>query len=165
MLRRHDGTLAMSWVNVKYGFAWIIVAYLLSAAAFELVLAIHHRFSPHGEGFVLSFALLAILAAMVLVFRRVPFAGLFAPAAALFVTARFYTGDPYYRPLFREVGQTYFRSYADGGIFAPTWVFVLLGGALLAGITTQLWRRTAPVESAVVLFLLLVTALYMGAGH
>ena len=157
MLRRHDGTLAMSWVNVKYGLASTIVAYLLSAAAFELVLALHHRFSPRGEGFVLGFALLAILAAMVLVFRHVPFAGLFAPVAALFVTARFYTGDPYYRP--------YFRSYADGGLFAPTWIFVLLGGAFLAGITTQLWRRTASVESGVVLFLLLVTALYMGAGH
>ena len=142
-----------------------MVAYLLGAALFELVLALEHRSSPHGEGFVLLFALVAMLAGMVLVFRRHSCAGLFAPAAALFVTSRFYSGDPYYQPPFREVGRSYFRSYADGGIVQPTWVFVLLGLAVLAGVTTRFWRRTPPVESAVVLFLLLFTALYMGTGH
>jgi hypothetical protein len=93
----------------------------------------------------------------VLAFRRVRPAGLFAPVAALFVTARFYTGDPYYRPGF--------RSYSDGGIFPPTWIYVALGLAVLVGVTTHVWRRTAAAESAVVLVLLAFTALYMGVGH
>lgn len=95
--------------------------------------------------------------AVALVFRSSPAAPLFAPGAALFVTARFYTGDPYYRPTF--------RTYADGGIFSPAWVFTLLGLAFVAGLTTYFWRRTGSVESAVVLALLFLTALYMGAGH
>ena len=137
--------------------AWTIVAYLLAAAAFELVLAVRHSASPHGEGFVLLVAVIAMLVGAVLVFQRVLPAGLFAPAAACFVTARFYTGDSYY-------GST-FRRYADGGIFPPTWIYVLLGLALVAGATTQLWRRTAPVASAAVLTLLAFPALYMGTGH
>ncbi len=162
MLKRHDGTLAVGPTQVKYGLAWTALALLLAAASFELVLALRHEFSPHGEGWLLLAALLAMLCGMVLVFRRVPFAGLFAPAAALFVTARFYTGDPYYQ---NPSGSSILRRYADGGIVPPAWIYILLGAALLAGITTQLWRRSAPVESAVVLFLLLFTALYMGAGH
>ena len=136
--------------------AWTIVAYLLAAASYELVLALQR--SAGERGAVWGLAMLAMLIGAGLVFRsgrRVT--SLFAPAAAFFVTARFYTGDPYY-------GST-FRRYADGGIFPPVWIFVLLGLALLAGITTFSWRRTAPVESAAVLFLLLFTALYMGAGH
>jgi hypothetical protein len=137
--------------------AWTIVAYLLGAAAFELSLALQHETSPHGEGFVLVVALIAMLVAAALVFRGTGSVALFAPAAALFVIARFYTADPYYRPTV--------RSYSDGGIFSPTWVYVLLGLALLAGTTTQLWRRSAPVESAAVLVLLAFTALFMGTGH
>jgi hypothetical protein len=137
--------------------AWVIVAYLLGAAAFELVLALRGRISPAGEGWVLLFALAAMLGGLVLAFRRVRPAGLFAPVAGLFVTARFYTGDPYYRPGF--------RSYSDGGLFAPTWIYVLLGLAIAAGLATQFWRRTPPVESALVLVLLAFTALYMGVGH
>ena len=70
---------------------------------------------------------------------------------------RFYTGDPYYEP--------YFRSYSDGGLFSPVWVLGLLGLAVLAGVAALLWRRTRPVESAVLLLLLAFTALFMGAGH
>lgn len=137
--------------------AWVVVGILSAAAAYELVLALRHEISPDGEGFVLLIALLAMLVGAVLVFRGVGPAGLFAPAAAFFVTARFYTGDPYYDPIF--------RAYGDGGVFPPVWVFALLGLALLAGIATQLWRRTAPVESAAVLVLSMFTALFMGAGH
>lgn len=137
--------------------AWVIVAYLLAAAAYELVLAVRHSISPDGESWVLLAALVAMLLGTVLVFLRVGAAGLFAPAAALFVVARFYTGDPYYEP--------YFRAYGDGGLFSPVWFFGLLAVALLAGVATRLWRRTAPVESAVVLLLLAFTVLFMGAGH
>lgn len=131
---------------------WTIVAYLLAAAAFELVLAVGHTPTPEGEGFVLLAALVAMLVGAIVVYRKGGAAGVIAPAAALFVTARFYTGDPYDRP--------YFQSYAEGN--SPMWLFVLLGLALLAGATTLLWRRTAPVESVAVLVLLRFTAMFMG---
>ena len=156
-MKGHIGTLAARSPHVKQGLAWAVTAVLLVAAAFELVLALQHRTSPHGEGFVLLAALVAMLGGAVLALRGVRSAPLLAPAAACFVTARFSTGDPYY-------GRT-FRTYSDGGSFPPTWVYLLLGLALVAGATTQLWRRTVPVETAVVLFLLAFTALYMGAGH
>jgi hypothetical protein len=135
----------------------VIVAYLSLAAAFELVLALRHTISPQGEGWILFFALAAMVAGMVLVFRSVGPAGLLAPVAALFVSARFYTGDPYYEPGF--------RAYGDGGVVSPVWVFGLLGLAVLAGAATHVWRRTAPVESAAILFVLIFTALFMGTGH
>ena len=98
-----------------------------------------------------------MLVGAVLVTRPVVATPLFAPSAALLVLARFYTGDPYY-------GST-FRRYADGGIIPPTWIYVLLGLAFAAGLTTLLWRRTAPLETAAVLLLLALTALFMGTGH
>jgi hypothetical protein len=137
--------------------AWVVVGILVAAAAYELVLALRHEISSDGEGFVWLIALLAMLFGAVLVFRGVGPAWLFAPAAAVFVTARFYTGDPYYEPDF--------RAYGDGGVFSPVWVYGLLGLALLAGMTTRFWRRTAPVESAAVLCPLMFTALFMGTGH
>ena len=136
----------------------MIVAYLFLAAVFELILALRHMISPHGEGWILLFAVVAMFAGMVLVFRSsVGPTGLLAPVAALFVSARFYTGDPYYEPTF--------RAYGDGGSFSPVWIFCLLGLALLAGAATHLWRRTAPVESAAMLLVLIFTALFMGTGH
>jgi hypothetical protein len=135
----------------------VIVAYLFVAAVFELVLALRHTISPHGEGWILLFAVVAMLAGVLLVFRSVGPAGLLAPLAALFVSARFYTGDPYYEPGF--------RAYGDGGVVSPVWVFGLLGLALLAGAATHVWRRTAPVESAAMLVVLIFTALFMGTGH
>jgi hypothetical protein len=87
----------------------------------------------------------------VLVVRGVRQAALVAPAAALFVAARFYTGDPYDAP--------YFQSYADAGF--PVWVFVLLGAAMVTGITAWVWRRSKAFESVAVLFLLAVTVLFM----
>ena len=96
-------------------------------------------------------ALLAMVVGTFLLVRGVRPAAFVAPAAALFVTARFYTGDPYDAP--------YFQSYADGGF--PVWVFLLLGAALLTGVTAWVWRRTRPLESVAILFLLAVTVLFM----
>jgi hypothetical protein len=132
--------------------AWTIVAYLLAAAVFELVLALQHNPSPDGEWVVRLVALVAMLVGAVVVYRNGGAAALIAPAAALFVTARFYTGDPYDEPGF--------QSYAEGS--SPVWIFALLGLAFLAAATTLLWRRTAAVESVAVLLLLLVTAMFMG---
>ena len=132
--------------------AWTIVAYLLAAALFELVLALRHYPSPDWEWVVRLVALVATLVGAVLVYRHGGAAALIAPTAALFVAARLYTGDPYDEPGF--------QSYADGG--SPVWIFVLLGLAFLAAATTLLWRRTAAVESVAVLGLLLFTAMFMG---
>jgi hypothetical protein len=119
------------------------------------MLAVQHR--SNAFEWVLLLALGAMLAALVLVFFRVPLAALFAPLAALFVTARFYTGDPYF-----DYTSTFTR-YADHGNISATWIFVLLAAAILAGVTTHLWRRTPPLESALVLLLLMPTAMFMGA--
>jgi hypothetical protein len=132
--------------------AWTVVGYLLAAAVFELVLALRHTPSPRGEGFVLLVALIAMLVGAVIVYRRSGVAALIAPAAAVFVTARYYTGDPYDKP--------FFQTYAESG--SPVWIFVLLGLSILVAATTLLWRRTAAVESVAVLVLLLFAALFMG---
>lgn len=136
---------------------WAVAGTLIATAAYELALALRHEISPDGESWVLLAAFVAMLVGAVLVFLRVGGKWLFAPAAALFVTARFYTGDPYYEP--------YFRSYSDGGLFSPVWVLGLLGLSVLAGVAALFWRRTKPVESAVLLLLLAFTALFMSAGH
>lgn len=132
--------------------AWTIVAYLLASAVFELVLALGHTLTPDWEWVVRLLALVAMLVGAVLVYRNGGAAALIAPAAALFVAARFYTGDPYDEPGF--------QSYAEGN--SPVWIFALLGLSLLAAATTLLWRRTAALESAAVLVLLLFTAMFMG---
>ena len=134
--------------------AWALVGILVAAAAYELSLALRHAMSPDDEWILNLVAVGAMLAGAVLVFRGVDAAGLFAPAAAFFVTARSFTGDPYYAPDF--------RTYGNGW---SLWILALLGLAILAGITTHFWRRTAPYESAVVLVLLAFTALFMGTGH
>lgn len=134
-----------------------MVATLAAAAAYELVYALRHTPSPPADGALLLVGLVGMLAAGGLLFARVPPVCLYAPVAALFVTARFYTSDPYYGTLFRR--------YADGGSFSPVWIFLLLGLAIVAGIATQLWQRTRPFESLAVLALLLFTALWMGTGH
>jgi hypothetical protein len=152
-------------VTAVRALGWAAVAVLIGAAIFELVLALRHARSPHGEGWVLLAAAVAMLVAAALASRRVGPAGLFAPAAAVFVTARFYTGDPYYGGMTYFGPSTTFRRYADGGIVPPAWIFVLLGLALVAGLTTHFRWRTAPVESSVVLVLLFLTAWFMGAGH
>jgi hypothetical protein len=136
---------------------WAVAVTLIATAAYELALALRREISPNGEGWVLVVAVLAMLANVVLVFLRAGPVWLFAPAAAFFVTARFYTGDPYYEP--------YFRSYSDGGVFSSVWVLGLLGLAVLAGVAALFWRRTKPVESTVLLILLAFTALFMGTGH
>jgi len=137
--------------------AWLMVAYLLAAATYEFVLALHRSMSPDGESWILLGALVTMLVGVVVVVFRVGSAALIAPAAALFVVARLYTGDPYYEP--------YFRAYGDGGLFSAVWGFVLLALALVAAATTWRWRRTVPVESVALLLLLGWTALWMGAGH
>jgi len=136
---------------------WLVIGTLVAAAAYELALALRHQISPHGEGFVLLIALVAMLVGAVLVFRGVGPAGLFAPAAAFFVTARFYTGDPYYRPTF--------RAYGDGGMFPLSWVVAVAVAGMVAGALTQLWPRVGAWATALALLVLAFTAVVMVGGH
>ena len=50
--------------------AWTIVAYLLAAALFELVLALRHNPSPDGEWVIRLVALVAMLVGAVVVYRN-----------------------------------------------------------------------------------------------
>ena len=137
--------------------AWILVGLLVAAAAYELALALRHEISPHGEGFVRVIVLVAMLAGAGLVFRGVGPAGLFAPSAAFFVTARFYTGDPYYRPTF--------RAFADGGMFPLSWVVAVAVAGVVAGALTWLWPRVGAWASALALLVLAFTTVFMVGGH
>jgi uncharacterized membrane protein HdeD (DUF308 family) len=129
----------------------VIVGYLFAAAFFELVLALRHTMSPDGEGFVVLVAVLGMAVGAFLLVRGVRPAAFVAPVAALFVAARFYTGDPYDAP--------YFQSYAEGGF--PTWMFLLLGAAIVTGVTGWVWRRTRPFETVAVVILLALTVVFM----
>jgi len=136
---------------------WIVVGTMLAAAAYELVLALRHVPSPSEGGVLLVVGLLAMLVAGVLAFAGVGPVWMYAPAAALFTTARYFTGDPYYG--------TTFRTYSDGGIVPAAWIFVLLVLAVVAGAATLFRRRAGNGASGAVIVLLLLTALYMGTGH
>ncbi len=136
------------------------------AAAYEFVLAFaggvgaQSGYGSPGEDYVAVVALVTILAGAVLagIAAGGGAAFLVAPAAAAFVTARFYTYDPYYAPSLRR--------YSDGGLVAPWWILALLGLALAAGIATRRRPRSgAGAASILVLLLLLATGLVTGAGH
>src|SRR5262249_29964404 len=135
----------------RWSGGWAVVGILLAAAAYDLVLALRH--STGGDA--LFFGLVGTLVAGRVLFTHSPQRGLFAPAPGLYVVARFYTSDPYY--------WAPFHASADGGFVSPAWVLGLLGLAVAAGVTTHIWRRTFPVESAIVLVLLMLTAFFMGA--
>lgn len=133
---------------------WIVVATFMVAAAYDLVLGLRHSTSsgPDALGF------LAMLISLGLVFSRTLAATLLAPAAGLFVTARFYTQDPSY--------SGFHRAFAENGIPRPSFVFVLLALSFAAGATTYRWRLPGAFASAVVLVVLMVTALFVfGAGY
>jgi hypothetical protein len=82
---------------------------------------------------------------------------LFAPAAAAFVTTRFYTYDPYYLPSLRR--------YSDDGAASADWILGMLAAALVVGVLTRLLPRAGSVATACLLPLLLLTSLLASAGH
>ena len=77
--------------------------------------------------------------------------------SAVAVTAHFYTYDPYYAPTLRR--------YADGGFFAPAWIYGVAAAAGACGLVAA--RRPAVGAPAVGLAVLLcfVTFLFTGTGH
>ncbi|MGZ4391271.1 MAG: hypothetical protein ACXVRK_03960 [Gaiellaceae bacterium] len=141
-----------------------VVSVLVVAAIYELVVAVMGVVgavsgeAPSGEPIVYLISLLAIfLGALLALAPSRASVVLLAPAASAFVTARFYTADPYYAPTLRR--------YSDGGLVAPAWIFALAALSLLAGLVAA--RRPQPGAALAfgALVLLFGTALFMGAGH
>ena len=84
---------------------------------------------------------------------RAPWAvALFAPAAAAFVTARFYTYDPYYGSSMRR--------YSDDGAASAERIIGWLAVSLAVGASARLLPRAGSIATAVILpWLLIVTLL------
>jgi hypothetical protein len=144
---------------------WVLTAVLLAAAGYELMLALEGTVGPEsgeappGEEWVslVSFAAVFFAACVAIVSPGRRYVFPLAPAAAAFVTARFYTPDPYYAPTLRR--------YSEGGLISPGWVLVVLAFAFVAALVTFMYADVGVAITAVVLLLLLGTALFMGAGH
>jgi hypothetical protein len=139
---------------------WIVPAYLLGAAAYELALAAGGRTDDRG-GVVLA-ALFAMLAGAGLALMSIsvatpvwPIVAL-APSGAAFTLARFYTYDDYYAPQLRR--------YADNGSVQPAWMFVLVVAAVVAGVLAWRLPRIGAVVTAAVLVALVGTTAVM-ASH
>jgi hypothetical protein len=162
------GFRAWSWLIL-----WSVPALLFAAAAFELALALGLVGSysgrvpgqdVEGEETVAAVAYLTMLVGSVVAFvharyPRVPWAvALFAPAAAAFMTTRFYTYDPYFLPSL----QRYSESPGAAGV---AWVLGLFAAALVVGVWTRRTPRTGSIATGCTLPLLWITSLFMSTGH
>ena len=160
------------WEKPWRPFAVTILAVLAAATAYEAAVALgwlavgpEPGQAPAGNGLVLGAAVLALFAGagLCLVHAWGPgpevdaLGWLLAPAAAAFVLARFYTYDPYYAPTLRRM--------SDDGLVADSWVYMLVGLALLAGALVRIRPRAGLGATALVLLLSAVTALAEGGGH
>ena len=105
---------------------WIVPAFLLGAGLYELVLVVRGDTEPDTLAFV---AILVMLLGTGLAALSIPFdrpvraIAFYAPSAAFFALARFYTYDSYYSPTLRR--------YADDGAVQPAWMFLLVAAALV----------------------------------
>jgi hypothetical protein len=138
---------------------WLVVGILVVAAAYELGLALGAgSIGPEpgdgvaGSTVVQGIALVAMIAASGLAalpgFRPWP-AALFAPAAATYLVAFYFTYDPYFAPTLRR--------YSEGNV-AGRWIAVVAVVALANGVVTALQPRIGRyTTSAVVLFVLVMT--------
>jgi hypothetical protein len=162
-------------VNRSYLSAvlWSVPAVLLAAAAYEVTLLLDLWGSYDGstkDGFVeaeetiagvayltmLAGSVFAVLHAFI---PRAPWTvAMFAPAAAAFMTTRFYTYDPYFLP-------GTLRRYSDDGAIGDDRIFEMLAAALAVGVLTRLLPRVGSIATAVMLCLLLMTSLLASAGH
>ncbi len=146
---------------------WFLIGILVVAAAYELALALGAgSLGPEpgegvaGSGVVQAVALIAMLAAAVIVLfhgvRPWP-AALFAPAAAAFFVAFYFTYDPYYAPTLRR--------YCDGGAVAGRWIAVVAAVAVADGVLTRLQPPMGRVVTSAVVLVVLVTTVFAGDGH
>jgi hypothetical protein len=145
---------------------WLLVGILVAAAAYELALALGAgSLGPEpgddvaGATAVRLTAGLAMLAAAALA----PFlasrpwpAALFAPAAAAYLVAFYFTYDPYFAPTLRR--------YSEGNVGAP-WIAVVAVIALANGVLTGLQPRIGRYTTSAVLVLLLLTTVLAADGH
>jgi hypothetical protein len=143
---------------------WVVVVTLVSAAAYELALALGAgSLGPEpgdgvaGDGIVKVIALLAMIAAAVLGAhpgsRPWP-AALFAPSAAAFLLALSYTYDPYYAPDLQR--------YTEG---VSVVLVVVTLVALVDGFLTARQPGFGRVMTPLVLVAVLLMALFTGTGH
>jgi hypothetical protein len=142
---------------------WLVVGILVAAAAYELALALGAgSVGPEpgdevaGSTVVQPIALLAMVAAAGLAplpgLRPWP-AALYAPVAAAYLVAFYFTYDPYFAPTLRR--------YSEGDV-AGRWIVVVAVVAVANGVLTRLQPRIGRyTTSAVVLFVLVMT---VGAG-
>ena len=145
---------------------WLVTATLFSAAAYELALALGAgSLGPEpgqgvgGSGPVKVVALLAMLAAALLApvagVRAWP-AALFAPAAAAYLVAFYFTYDPYFAPALRR--------YSEGNV-GGRWIVVVVLIAFANGLLTWLRPRIGRATTSVVVLVVLVTTVLAGDGH
>ena len=150
---------------------WLIRAdavVLLAAAGIDLALALGAAHVGREPGDDAPGAAVAATAGSLAVLVAIPLAvvgarqarrsvALLAPAAALVLTAFFYTEDPYYAPLRRR--------YCDDGAVGALWIYVVLGVAAAIGIVTRKRPRQGGVLAALWLVVTLMTTLLAGDGH
>jgi hypothetical protein len=145
---------------------WLVVGTLLAAAAYELALALGAgSIGPEpgddvgGATAVRLIAVLAMFAAAALapfvVSRPWP-APLFAPAAAAYLVAFYFTYDPYFAPTLRR--------YSEGNV-AGRWIVVVAVIALANGVLTRLQPRIGRYTTSAVVALVLLTTVLAADGH
>jgi hypothetical protein len=145
---------------------WLVVGTLVAAAAYELALALGAgSLGPEpgddvaGSGVVQVLAFLAMLGAAVLApLYRSRFwpPALFAPAAAAFLVAFYFTFDPYFAPGLRR--------YSDGNV-AVSGIAAVVAIALANGVLTRQWPRVGRWTTSGVVLLVFLTTLLAGDGH
>ena len=145
---------------------WLVTGTLLSAAAYEFALDLGAgSLGPlpgegvAGSGTVQAIALLTMLAAAALAplagMRPWP-AALFAPAAAAYLVAFYFTYDPYFAPALRR--------YSEGNV-AGRWIVLVAVVALANGVLARLQPRLGRVSTSVVVLVVLLTTVLAGDGH
>lgn len=155
-------------VRTARWFGWLVIGTLAAAAGYELALALGAgSLGPEpgdgvaGSGVVEAVALLAMFAAVFLglfcAARPWRTAALFAPAAAAYLVAFFFTDDPYYAP--------YMRRFSEGGAVAGRWIAIVAVVALGAGALTVRFPRVGAAMSSAVVFVVAVTTVFAGDGH
>jgi hypothetical protein len=153
-------------------FVWCVPAVLLAAATYELALVVglvgSYAGRMPGQGIEgeetvagvagLTMLVGAAVAGVHATRPRWPWAiALFAPAAAAFTFARFYTYDPYYLPTLRR--------YSDGGAVPAGWILGMLAVSIVVGTSSRLRPHTGSIATAVMLPVLLFTFVFASDGH
>jgi hypothetical protein len=145
---------------------WLVFGTLVAAAAYELALALGAGSIGQDPGddvagatAVRLIAVLAMIAAAglaPLVASRPWPVALFAPAAAAYLVAFYFTYDPYFAPTLRR--------YSEGNV-AGRWIVVVVVVAVANGVLTWLQPRVGRFTTSAVLILLLLTTVLAADGH